>query len=441
MITELRYGRDGLQIELPDENVDAVLRQTQLPALGDPVQATRDALSDPIESKPLGEIADGRANACIVVSDITRPVPNPVILPPILATLAEAGIPAERVTILIATGLHRPATDEEIREICGDAVMVSGVQVINHRATNETEQVHLGETPRGTPAFVDRICMDADLTILTGLVEPHLMAGYSGGRKAICPGVAGCETIMAFHGPQLLEPPAARAGNLVDNPVHEEALEVADLAGGADFIVNVTLDEERAITGVFAGDMRAAHEAAMAHCERQAKVVLDEPADLVVTSGGGYPLDLTLYQSTKGIVAADLICREGGTIIIAQENAEGLGSPEFSELICQEDVHACIQDALATGDICIDTWQLHVVEKVLRRCSVIAVSDLPEEDAKRTPFDSAPTVEEAVQRALAEHGPDARIAVVPEGPYVLGCLASDPVGRMSVGEMLETARS
>ncbi|MGI5817641.1 MAG: nickel-dependent lactate racemase [Armatimonadota bacterium] len=441
MIAELRYGRDGLQVELPDEHVAAVLRQKQLSALDDPAQALREALADPIGAAPLSEIARGRANACIVVSDITRPVPNPVILPPLLETLTAAGIPPERVTILIATGLHRPATDAEIREICGDEVLVSGARIVNHRAANEDEQVHLGQTSRGTPAFVDRAYVDADLTVLTGLVEPHLMAGYSGGRKAICPGVAGCETIMAFHGPQLLEPPEARAGNLVDNPVHEEALAVADLAGGADFIVNVTLDEQRAVTGVFAGEMRAAHEAAMALCERQAKVVLDEPADIVVTSGGGYPLDLTLYQSTKGIVAADLICREGGTIIIAQQNAEGLGSPEFSELICQEDVHACIQDALATGDICIDTWQLHVVEKVLRRCKVISISDLPDEDAARTPFEQAETVEEAVERALAAHGPAARIAVVPEGPYVLACLASDPVGRMSVGEMLETSRS
>ncbi len=436
MIAQLRYGRDGLPVELPDENIAAVLRQKQLPALDDPVQAIRGALAEPIESEPLNEIAQGRTDACIVVSDITRPVPNPVILPPILETLAEAGIPAERVTILIATGLHRPATDAEVREICGDEVLASGVRVVNHRASVDDEQVHLGETSRGTPAFVDRVYMDADLRILTGLVEPHLMAGYSGGRKAICPGVAGCATIMAFHGPQLLEPDAARAGNLVGNPVHEEALEVADLAGGADFVVNVTLDEERAITGVFAGDMRAAHEAAMARCEQQAKVVLDEPAEIVVTSGGGYPLDLTLYQSTKGIVAAGLICRDGGTIIIAQQNAEGLGSPDFARLICQEDVHACIEHALRTGEICIDTWQLHVVEKVLRRCSVIAVSDLSAEDAERTPFEQAPTVEEALQRALAEHGPDARIVVVPEGPYVLGCLASDPVGRMSVGEML-----
>lgn len=437
MITTLRYGREGLRVELPDERVRHVLRQRPAPALDDPREATRAALAQPIGAAPLAEIARGRSDALVVVSDITRPVPNAVILPPILEALAEAGLPPERVTILIGTGLHRPAPPEEIREILGDEVLAAGCAVINHVAVSDDEQVHLGETARGTPALVDRRYVEADLRILTGLVEPHLMAGYSGGRKAICPGVAGRDTIMAFHGPLLLEPTEARAGNLVANPVHEEALAVADLAGGADFIVNVTLDEERALTGVFAGEMRAAHAAAMAQCEAQTKVVLDEPADIVVTSGGGYPLDLTLYQSTKGIVAAGLICTDGGTIVIAQQNAEGLGSEYFADLITQDDVHACIRAALAGEGYCIDTWQLHVVEKVLRRCRVISVSELPEADQRRVPFERADIVEEAVARALKDHGPGAGIAVVPEGPYVLGCLASDPVGRMTVAHMLE----
>lgn len=437
MLVTLRYGRRGLPVELPDEHVCHVLRQRPVPALEDARQATRAALAAPIGNAPLAQIARGRGDACIVVSDITRPVPNAVILPPILETLAEAGLPPERVTILIATGLHRPAPPDEIREILGDEVLAAGCDIVNHVAVNDEEQVHVGETARGTPALIDRRYVEADLRILTGLVEPHLMAGYSGGRKAICPGVAGRGTIMAFHSPALLEPAEARAGNLVANPVHEEALAVADLAGGADFIVNVTIDERRAVTGVFAGEMRAAHAAGMAQCEAQTKVVLDEPADIVVTSGGGYPLDLTLYQSTKGIVAAGLICRDGGTIIIAQQNAEGLGSEDFAGLITQEDVHACIRAALAGGDYCIDTWQLHVVEKVLRRCRVISVSELPEADQRRLPFERAATVEEAVERALKDRGPGARIAVVPEGPYVLGCLASDPVGRMTVRQMLE----
>ncbi|MGC9317950.1 MAG: nickel-dependent lactate racemase [Armatimonadota bacterium] len=437
MITTLRYGRDGMQVELPDQHVAHVLRQRSLPVLHDPLEATRQALAEPIGPGPLAEIAHGRENACIVVSDITRPVPNSVILPPILDALGEAGLPPEKVTILVGTGLHRPNTDDELREILGEEVLASGCEVVNHIARNEDEQVRVGVTDRGIPALIDRRYVEADLRILTGLVEPHLMAGYSGGRKAICPGISGCETIMRFHGPDLLEPPAARAGNLVGNPVHEEALAVADLAGGADFIVNVTLDEERALTGVFAGDMRAAHQGAMARCEEQAKVVLDQPVDIVVTSGGGYPLDLTLYQGTKGIVAAGAICRDGGTIIVAQQNAEGLGSEDFARLITHEDVHEVIREALAGAEICIDTWQLHVVEKVLRRCNVINISELPDADSRRTPFASAESVEEAVERALEDYGPQARIAVMPEGPYVLACLAGDPVGRMSVPEMLQ----
>lgn len=436
MLTTLRYGREGLRVELPDEQVRCVLRQRPAPALADPRGATRAALAEPIGTAPLIESARGRSAACIVVSDITRPVPNAVIIPPIIEALTGAGLPPERVTILIGTGLHRPASPEEIRELLGDEVSDTGCAVINHVAINDDEQVYLGETERGAPALVDRRYVEADLRILTGLVEPHLMAGYSGGRKAICPGVAGRDTIMALHAPALLEPAEARAGNLLANPVHEEALAVADLAGGADFIVNVTLDERRALTGVFAGEMRAAHAAAMAQCEAQTKVVLDEPADIVVTSGGGYPLDLTLYQSTKGIVAAGLICRDGETIIIAQQNAEGLGSEYFADLITQEDIHRYIRAALAGADYCIDTWQLHVVEKVLRRCRVISVSALPEAEQRRLPFERANSVEEAVARALKDHGPGAGIAVVPEGPYVLGCLASDPVGQMTVPQML-----
>ncbi len=436
MITTLRYGRQGLRVELPNERVSDVLRQRPMPAIEDPTAATREALAEPIGTAPLVEVARGRGDACIVVSDLTRPVPNRAILPPILETLTDAGLPPERVTILIATGLHRPNTDEEIAEMLGDEVLASGCEIVNHRAREADEQAHLGETSRGIPAFIDRRYVEADLKILTGLVEPHLMAGYSGGRKSICPGVAGCDTIMGFHSPRLLEPPQARAGNLVANPVHEEALAIADLAGGADMIVNVTLDEERAITGIFAGEMRAAHAAAMALCERQTKIVIEQPVDVVVTCGGGYPLDLTLYQGTKGIVAAGLICREGGTIIIAQQNAEGLGSDEFAWLITLDDVHEYIRAALDGADICIDAWQLHAVEKTLRRCTVINVSELPPADARRTPFASAESVEEAVEQALKDHGPTARIAVMPEGPYVLGVLASDPVGQMTVAEML-----
>ncbi len=435
----LRYGKQGLGVELPDSNVTHVLRQHKLPVYDEPRAAVAEALTEPIGAPPLAELARGRTDACIIVSDLTRPVPNADILPPLLNALRQAGVADESILILVATGLHRGNTDDELREMLGGDVVGSGVRVENHDARDADSHVWLGETERGTPAAIDRRYVEADLKILTGLVEPHLMAGYSGGRKAICPGVAARETIMAFHGPGMIEPSAARNGNLIANPVHQEALAVCAMAGGADFLVNVTLDEERAITGIFAGDMQQAHVAAMVRCEEQTKVVIDEPADIVVTSGGGYPLDLTLYQGTKGVVGASGICREGGTIIIAQENAEGLGGPEYTRLVTEvADPHAHIRGTLAGAEYCVDTWQFHVVEKVMRDCEVLNVSSgLTADEKQRCFIPAADSVEEAVRSALARYGPEASIAVLPDGPYVLSCLASDPVGQMTVDEMLQ----
>ncbi len=423
----LRYGRQGLEVELPDEHVSHVLRQNRLPKIHRPEQAVEEALAEPIGNEPLAELAQGRRDACIVVSDLTRPVPNAVILPPIIEALRGAGLQADDILILIATGLHRESTHDELREMLGEEIIAGGCRIEQHVARDASSHERLGETERGTPVAIDRRYLDADLKILTGLVEPHLMAGYSGGRKAVCPGLSGVETVMQFHGPGLLEPAEACAGNLVDNPVHEEALAVADLAGGADFIVNVTLDEDREVTGIFGGDMRAAHAAAMIRAEQQAKVTIQEPVEIVVTSGGGYPLDLTMYQGIKGIVAAGPIVREGGTIIIAQENAEGIGGEEFTELMLNlRDPHEYIEQALGGAQFCIDAWQLHVLEKVLRHCEVVNVSDGLPADLQRECFvEPASSVEKAVRSALERHGPEARMAVIPDGPYVLSCLSAN----------------
>jgi nickel-dependent lactate racemase len=427
MRVTLRYGREGLEAELPDEHVRHVLRQNRLPKVERPREAVREALARPIGTEALGELAKGRREACIVVSDLTRPVPNAVILPPIIEALRSAGLEAEDMLVLVATGLHRPNTPDELREMLGEEVAGSGCRIENHVARDAASHVRLGETERGTPVAVDRRYVEADLKILTGLVEPHLMAGYSGGRKAICPGLCAVETVMGFHGPELLEPAEACGGNLAGNPVHEEALAAADLAGGADLIVNVTLDEDRDITGVFAGEMRQAHAAAMIRAEQQTKVAIEEPAEIVLTSGGGYPLDLTMYQGIKGIVAAAPIVREGGTIIIAQENAEGIGGEEFTELMLSlHDPHKYVQQALCGGEFCIDAWQLHVLEKVLRHCEVVNVSDgLPADRQRQCFVEPAGSVEEAVRKALDKHGPEARIAVIPDGPYVLSCLSAN----------------
>ena len=466
----LRYGRQGMDVNLPERNVRHVLRMNELPVLPDPEGAVRTALAAPIASPPLAELARDRRDACIVVSDLTRPVPNALLLPPLLETLAAAGLPPERVTILVATGLHRGNTEAELAEMLGPQAMACGCRIVNHAARDEASHADLGRTARGLPVQVDRRYVEADLKILTGLIEPHLMAGYSGGRKAICPGLCSVRTVMQWHSPQMLDPDEARAGNLWRNPVHEEALAVADLAnGGAEcagdatgdgrasgpargrippvqpavcgpssvFLLNVVLNEARELTGVFAGDMRQAHVAGMELAERQTKVVLAEPVDIVVTTAAGYPLDLTFYQGVKGMVGALPIVREGGSIIIAQENAEGLGGPEFSELILGQDSLEAFMGAAFAGELCcIDQWQLQEMHKVCRHARVTSVSSLPADLQRQLFVEPAESVEAAVAQALAVHGPDATIAVIPEGPYVLACLQEDLVGMRNVREMV-----
>ncbi len=428
----LSYGRRGLRVDLPDANVRHVLRFHPLPVIERPAAAVGEALRSPVGCRPLREIAAGRRDACLVTSDITRPVPNAVVLPALLDELRAAGLPPERVTILIGTGLHRANTPAELREMLGAEVLGSGVRVVNHVARSPERQVYCGGTPRGTPVFADRTYVQADLKLAVSLVEPHLMAGFSGGRKALCPGICGMETIRHFHGPRLLDPDEACAGVLEGNPVSEESLAVATLAGQPEFTVNVTLNECREVTGVFAGELVACHLAAVRRSAQQSKVAIPEPVDLVVTTNAGHPLDLTFYQGVKGMIAAVPILKRGGTILIAHECAEGLGGPEFTELMLSvDDPHEYIRRTWEPGVFAIDQWQLHEQVKVLRHAGeILNVSDgIPRDRLAQCFVTPVASVEEGVAHALRKHGPDASIAVIPEGPYVLACLEGDRIDR------------
>ncbi|HKM56844.1 MAG TPA: nickel-dependent lactate racemase, partial [Isosphaeraceae bacterium] len=250
--------------------------------------------------------------------------------------LHEAGITREQILILIATGLHRPSTSDEKREMLGDEIAQS-YRVEDHHGTRMEEHTLVGTTQRGIPAWIDTRYVTAELKIATGLVEPHLMAGFSGGRKLICPGVAGIETVKCLHGPALLEHPRASCGILEDNPVHQETTQVARMAG-CDFIVNVTIDSQKRVTKVVAGDMEQAFLSAVRFIEAIVRVPVAHPVEIVVTSSAGYPLDVTFYQSVKGLSGALPIVKEAGTIIMAASLSEGVGSPElqsiFREIPC-----------------------------------------------------------------------------------------------------------
>ncbi len=505
MRVRLAYGRTGLDVDLPERNLAGVLRCRPGEPLADPLAAVRRAIERPNGSPPLRELARGRRNACVAVSDVTRPVPNRVLLPPVIETLEAAGIARHEILILVATGLHRPNQGSELVEMLGPEV-AGNYRVENHHGRGgekgtgpicakhpkgrsgkldlspflrREEHDFLGFSPRGLPVWIDSRYVRSELKITTGLIEPHFMAGFSGGRKLICPGLAALETVVAWHGPDFIEHANARSGCLDGNPVHEESTAIARMAG-CDFIVNAVtggemgtgpicrdqpsvsarpqgashkLDLSPSLLHVAAGEMEAAFLEGVAFARRHATATLPAPADIVVTTGAGYPLDATFYQSVKGMVAALPVVKPGGTVILAAGLSEGIGSPEFQRLFDDYPTLDAFMERLLgrrKGDrsnLCeapegraptkgrsrqigpvpfsppnfvMDQWQLEEMAKVCRRAKVKVVSDgLPPEMLRRLMVEPAESVEAAVAEALAEYGPQAAIAVIPEGPYVL----------------------
>jgi len=418
MRIHLAYGRAGLDVEIPDRNLAGILSMRGAPAIADAELEVRWSLEQPQGGKPLRQLAAGKKSACIVVCDITRPVPNVILVPALLNVLTEAGIPRERTSILVATGLHRPSSAEELRQMLGEDILRS-YRIVNHRARVREEQQDLGRTPAGVPVFIDREYCQADLKITTGFIEPHLMAGFSGGRKLIAPGCAGEETIKALHSPRFIEDPQCREGIIDGNPLHGELLAIARLAGH-DFILNVSLDAERNITGVFGGDPLVAHAAGVAHVRGAVSAFVCEPVDIVVTTSAGYPLDLTFYQAVKGMTAAAPILKNGGMLVLAAACTEGLGGEEFAAMATGYSSPAAFLASLQNQPVRIDQWQLEECAKVARDADVVLVADgVPEAERGRMFIRSVTSVEAAVAEGLARFGREASVAVIPKGPYTL----------------------
>jgi nickel-dependent lactate racemase len=422
MRVTLDYGRTGLEVTLPDDRTVGPLAIRDAAPLMDPVSALEASLRSPIGTPPLADLAKGKKSACIVICDITRPVPNKLILPPVLRTLEASGIPRDKILILNATGLHRPNEGAEMIEMVGEEI-AANYRIENHHGKIREEHTYLGTTPNGVPAWIDTRYLEADLKITTGLIEPHLMAGYSGGRKVICPGIAALETVKVWHGPRFLEHPKADSGIVEGNPVHEENTRIA-LMAGCDFIVNVCIDGKRQVTWLGAGHMIQAWQKGVEFCETVVKAGVKEPLDVVVTSCAGYPLDTTWYQAVKGLSGALPIVKKGGTIVIAASLTEGLGGAEFQQLLKTSNYMQRFQPGgrrAPMAETCeMDEWQLVMMAKVLEHCKVKVVTDgLPDETLRKCLVEPAPSVEQAVKASLAEYGPNARLAVIPKGPYVL----------------------
>ena len=421
MKVNFAFGRTGLTLELPEGFDYRVLEARSAVPLDDPASAIAQALDAPTGRPPLIEMARGKRTAAISVCDITRPAPNREILPPVLARLEAGGIPREGITILIATGLHRPATEAEIREICGEET-ADRYRVLNHRARELAEHRSLGKTASGTPVHIDDRFISADLHITLGFIEPHLMLGYSGGRKLIAPGLAAQETIKVLHSPRFMRDRRAAEGSIDDNPLHRELLEIARMARH-DFLVDVALGRgtpRRPIAAVFAGDPEAAHRQGVEFVSRVMLETLDQPVDAVITTAAGYPLDLTLYQALKGVTAASHIVKPGGKILLLAACQEGVGGPEFARMVNEGLSDQEFMKKIEGAPVTVDQWQLEKLALVTARADVLYyVPGLPSEYYPVLWGKACASAEEALGKLTTSLKSGARIAVIPEGPYVL----------------------
>lgn len=423
---DMLYGRESLRVRLPAGAKPTFIGKRPLPKYPDPHAAVEHALSHPVGCAPFEVLARGKKTACILICDITRPVPNHLFLRPLIERLHSAGIALADIVVLVATGLHRPNEGEELAEVVGDPWVMANVRVENHFARDSAAHVDLGFTAtRRTPVKLDRRFVEADIRIATGLVEPHFMAGYSGGRKVIAPGIAHEDTIRTFHSARFMENPAASQCNLEGNPLHEEQLEIVRMLGDV-YALNTVIDENRDLAHVNCGEVIGSHLEAVAFVAESTRVPVGRKFGTVLTSSAGHPLDKTYYQTVKCMVTPLDIVAEGGTIIVVSACSEGIGSAEYRE--AQERLVAVGPDAflkslLAKDFADIDEWQTEMQLKSTRATRVqLYTTGLKGKDRDITGVEMIDSVEEALAQALAR-SKDGGLAVIPEGPYVVPVVA------------------
>jgi nickel-dependent lactate racemase len=415
MQVDLWCGEREVGIKLPDDTI--VLNPNHISGIEDSNAAVWEALKAPIGTAPLKTLAKGRKDACIVISDVTRPVPNKIILPPILQTLAEAGIEQSNITILIATGMHRPNLGEELEGMVGREIM-DNYRIVNHFCQEASQLRQIAEID-GAPIELNTHYLDADLKILTGLIEPHMYAGYSGGRKSILPGISSYKTMTHMHSFKMIDHPNVTNCKLRDNPFHEAGEQVAELAG-VDFILNVVINKSRDLVAVVGGHHAMAHQAGCRQVEQMSVRDLAEPVDLMITSAGGYPLDATFYQVSKGLIAAKNVLKPGGAVIIACECREGLGSEAYCEMIRKGDSPGDFFDHYCQpNNFIIDQWCLQTTYQALAHAAKIYVYSpyLEEKDLDALGMTKIEDIQTAVDLLLPNYP---QVAASPEGPYVVG---------------------
>jgi nickel-dependent lactate racemase len=426
MKLNLAYGKTGLTVDLPEEWQVTVIEPRRVSGLPDPEAALRQALQSPIGASPLRDTVQPGHKVGIVFSDITRPSPSHLLVPAILEQLT--AVPPEQITLFNALGTHRPNTEAELRSILGDPI-VEKHRIVQNNAFDRTTQMLVGRCKRGHEVWLNREFMECDVKILTGFIEPHFFAGFSGGYKAIMPGMAGQWTVLRNHDAIMVGEPMATWGVTHGNPMYEEIREIGMMAQ-PHFLLNVTLNNDKKITGVFAGDVDQAHAAGCDFARQMVMVPVAEEFDIVITTNSGYPLDLNLYQSVKGMSAAAQIVRDGGAIVIAADCWDGIPDHGlYGELLRgASDPHSLLETVSQADFLQQDQWQAQAQAQIQLKADVyVHTHNLNETTIREALLLPSSHIETTVRELLEEMGPEARICVLPEGPQTIPYIQSQEV--------------
>ena len=417
----IAYGQDVIEFNLSDELKVDFVQAKQEPPIKNPKQALISSFSNPLLSKPLKDILSKRkdGNICVVISDSTRKIPSSIILEALMVVFDELNILDDNIKILIANGMHRKCMPKEIKEMVGKEVLFR-YDVINHDANDDQSLDFIGETSLNTPIYINSTYLEASFKIITGLVEPHFFAGFSGGRKAIVPGIAGKETILANHSANNIKSPNARFGVLKNNPVYTDADEVLKMKQvRPDFMINLCINKDHQISKLFSGSHRIYNELVQ-YQEKICFHPISELYDVVITGNGGYPLDQNLYQAVKSMAIGEMVVKEGGTIISVNECRDGIGLPSFEKQINLNSTPDKIHQSIIEGKLnATDQWQTQILTRILSKADIYVISSIELEKLGNIGLKFARNIEDTISKCIEKYGSKMRILILPDGPKII----------------------
>jgi lactate racemase len=413
--TSLLYGKKSLTISVPDNSV--IVEPNDFPGLANEEEIVMSALRNPIGTHPLKELVKETDTVAIVISDITRPTPNEKLVPWIINELSH--IPLKNFVIINGTGTHRDQTREEFILMLGEWV-VNHIRIINNNCHDKSTLINVGKSKFGCDVYLNKEYVEADFRIVTGFIEPHFFAGFSGGPKGIMPGIAGIETIMTFHNARMIGDPLATWGNMINNPVQQMTREVNSLCK-PHFMLNVTLNKNKKITEVFAGELFEAHDLGCKYVKEHAMIKCEERFDVVITSNSGYPIDQNLYQAVKGMSVAQRIVKKGGTIICAAECSDGLPKHgNYTKILRMRKTPQEIVEMISSPEFkMLDQWQVQKQAVIQLWAEVFIYSTLSEDEINNALLKSTKNIEKTLEELKVKYGENMSIAVLPLGPLTI----------------------